>query len=235
MSQPTGQIERIVQEVMRRLRASGSTSSGVASSATSDAGKSGGELRIDRRLISLSYLEGRLDGVRNVRIPAGAVVTPSARDLLAERGVRLATAAACQPCATTAAESVIAVVDAAVCIDQLAKELEREGLATTRMGAKGLLEAVREMTEVLRGGRSRGVLVTARAAAAVCLANRQRGLRAVEACGEAVDEHRWQSVGANLLVVDPTGRSRFGLTQLAKQFLLAETAECPAELREALA
>ncbi|MEX0939204.1 MAG: hypothetical protein WDZ59_15185 [Pirellulales bacterium] len=234
MSQPNGQIERIVQEVMRRLRTSGSTSSGVASSATSDASESGGELRIDRRLISLSYLEGRLDGVRHVRIPVGAVVTPSARDLLTERGVRLATAAACQPCDTTAAESVIGVVDSAVCIDQLAKDVEREGLATTCIAAVGLVEAVKELTEVLHEGQGRGVLVTARAAAAVCLANRQRGLRAVEACGDADDEKRWQSVAANLLVVDPAGMSRFGLTQLAKQFLRAEAAECPAELREAL-
>jgi hypothetical protein len=46
-------------------------------------------MTVTDRVVALSAIEGRLDGVRRVVVDRRAVVTPAARDALKEKGVEL--------------------------------------------------------------------------------------------------------------------------------------------------
>ena len=72
------EIERIVQEVIRRL-----TSAGIRVSSGNS------ELKLSDRIVTLATIEGRLDGVQQLVVPAKAVVTPSVNDELRDRNIEL--------------------------------------------------------------------------------------------------------------------------------------------------
>jgi hypothetical protein len=84
------QLEWIVREVVRRLEilrarplcGEGRTFSVMAPMPSA-------HLNLSDNLITTATLEDRLQGVARLSVPARAVVTPSARDLLKERGVEL--------------------------------------------------------------------------------------------------------------------------------------------------
>ena len=73
------QIERIVQEVIRRLTSAGHTI-GVRSAT---------ELAVDDRVISLAKIEGRLSGVSQLVVRKKAVVTPSVKDELRQKNIEI--------------------------------------------------------------------------------------------------------------------------------------------------
>jgi hypothetical protein len=72
-------IDRLVREVIERLKAIDAAAQ--ASPAPSDAAV------IEARVVTLAAIEGRLNGVRRVILPAGAVVTPAVKDELQRRGI----------------------------------------------------------------------------------------------------------------------------------------------------
>lgn len=72
------QLDWIVAEVVRRLRAEPTAAS--VSNTT---------LTIEERLVTLATLRGRIDDVGSVRIAKSAVVTPAVVDELKARGIEL--------------------------------------------------------------------------------------------------------------------------------------------------
>ncbi|MEM9659479.1 MAG: hypothetical protein AAF961_14060 [Planctomycetota bacterium] len=86
------QLEWVVREVVRRLATVGgraSISRDARNSADDDANVAGVELTLGDRVVSTSQLDGRLSGVSVVRVARRAVVTPAARDMLADAGATL--------------------------------------------------------------------------------------------------------------------------------------------------
>jgi hypothetical protein len=81
MSFSETEIERIVQEVVRRLAAM--TAQSLTPAATN------GTLSLSTQLVTVSELNGKLQGIRRLEVPLRTVVTPAARDYLRERGVEL--------------------------------------------------------------------------------------------------------------------------------------------------
>ena len=73
------QLEWIVQEVIRRLRAADGQPDQSA----------GSELRLRDRVVTLAALRDRLASVRRLIVPAKAVVTPAVRDELKARQIEL--------------------------------------------------------------------------------------------------------------------------------------------------
>ena len=71
-------IERIVQEVIRRLTATGAQVGGASA-----------ELEIHDRVVTLATLDGQLDGVRQLVVRPKTVITPSVRDELTDRNIKL--------------------------------------------------------------------------------------------------------------------------------------------------
>jgi hypothetical protein len=74
------EVQWIVAEVIRRL---GLAANGQTQHAA------GGELVLTDKLITMRTIEGRLNGAKQLSVPAKAVVTPAVRDELKRRNVEL--------------------------------------------------------------------------------------------------------------------------------------------------
>ena len=73
-------FERVVREVIRRLRDQGLCVQEDEKHA---------DLRLNERLVTLATLQGRLAGVRRIIVDPRAVVTPSVRDELMDQEIEL--------------------------------------------------------------------------------------------------------------------------------------------------
>ena len=83
MSFTDADVERIVAEVIRRLRAMDSSPAPAAP------GPVVHDLVVTDRVITMRTVEGRLEGVQRLLVPAKAVVTPAVRDELKQRKIEL--------------------------------------------------------------------------------------------------------------------------------------------------
>src|SRR5690349_9546044 len=91
MPDSDNKIEQIVHEVLSRIGASADAGtvdeSQQKQSKVAPSNNRGGELVIGDNVISASTLADRLTGVQRVVVPARAVITPSARDLLRDENI----------------------------------------------------------------------------------------------------------------------------------------------------
>jgi hypothetical protein len=220
-------VERIVREVLAEM----GTSNGPSEHAGEEASR--GELVLSSKVISVAELADRLDGISRLIVPRGAIFTPAARDELRKHQVAVASAVPAKG-ATTAARLVVGVADTNYPAAPLVDMLANDGIKIERLAPSDLAAIVDNLCQRVVQNEQRGLLITERAAAAVCLANRQRGVRAAlsanaRAVTEAIDE-----IATNLLVVNPSGKSNFELRQMAREFVRAGQTVCPPALRERL-
>lgn len=93
MSLSPAEVETIVRVVIQRLRAATapvqSTSTTATASATTTTSPPGQTLKLEDRVVTLRTLEGRLQDVCTVQVPAAAVITPAVRDELRDRDIQL--------------------------------------------------------------------------------------------------------------------------------------------------
>jgi hypothetical protein len=82
MSLGEQEIERIVQEVVRRLSAM------LATPAVQQQ-----TLVISAKLVTVADLKGKLAGIQRVEVPQRTVITPAAKDFLKDSGVQLCVSA----------------------------------------------------------------------------------------------------------------------------------------------
>ena len=221
------QIEWIVREVVRRLEAASAPSSTSQSMpVASDCGKS--ELRLSVPVISVARLEGRLSGVKQLVVSKTAVVTPAAKDLLRDQKIALVRGEVTKPENAWKLSLVAGVAETNFEPASLWRELQKEGAQIEELARTGLARVTTELCEqVMRGGRL-GILLTTNVSAAVCLANRTKGVRAAEARCATSTRDAVRGVGVNLLVVNPVGKSTFELRRMIG-VLLAGGGDCPAE------
>ena len=76
-------IERIVQEVIRRL-----TGAGISVATKQDSEKKT-ELVLSDRLVTMATLQGRLDGIGSLVVNRKSLLTPAVRDELNRRNIQL--------------------------------------------------------------------------------------------------------------------------------------------------
>lgn len=201
---------------------------------SAQAGSPDGELILSRQVVTLADVGGRLEGVRRVLVPAGAVVTPAVRDELMRRKVALGCIAA-QAQAGQRLRLVMLVVARRFDPLPLAAALERQGVAVEQAQLDCLIAATDRLARELAQPNSLGLLLTRHTAAALCLANRRRMIRAIlgrEPVELAADA---QAVGANLLVVDPDACSAAVLLRMVREFCAQGVRDCPEALRRGLA
>lgn len=238
-------LDRLVREVLVRLQAAAASSSPAGAAGPQQSSSANGAVRPARpgesasgvlvaseRLITAATIGDRLAGVRQLQAPEGAIVTPAARDLLRERGVRIEFAACAVSPQPPAAKGrfVCGLAQCEYDPAPLERWLRQRGHAVERIAATGLPSVVAEVAdEVVKGG-ALGLVWTNRSAAALCLANRQRGVRAVLAVGPAYVAAAVASVGANVLVVEPAGHSPFAVRGMLAAFADAPRST-PPEIR----
>jgi hypothetical protein len=214
-------VERIVRQVLAQM------------ADPSLEGALGGELVLTSRVVSLAEVENRLNGVSRLVAPRGAVFTPAARDELRKHNVAIASAVpAAQP--TDPVHLVVGVAETNYEAASLVKALVSEGVNIERLPQVGLIGVVDELCEhVVKGGRF-GLMITQSTAVALCLANRQHGVRAALGNSVPAAQEAATTMGANLLVTSPEGRSVFELRQFVRILMQGGQRNCPPALRERL-
>lgn len=182
------EIERIVREVIRRV------TSAQAREMPTAAGQQPGTLTVSEQVITLAAIEGRLHGITQLVVPAKAVVTPSVRDELRHKQVRLVK----QDQTLNATQRTLLIANLGKrSITQAIRNLPCE----MQIIQPGTLEStVADMTGQLTS-ESLGVFLTEQPELAVCLANRHANVRAFVGHGiESV--RRAKAFQANVLALD---------------------------------
>jgi len=192
-----------------------------------------GELVVARRVVTLREVEGRLDGMRCVVVPAGAVVTPAVRDELLRRGVALTFRALDQP-KQAGLRLVMMVVSRRFDASPLSAALQRRGVTVECERLECLVAATDRLAEELARPDTLGLLLSRHTAVALCLANRHGTIRAVLGREPAELDADVAAVGANLLVVDPYGAGMSVLSRLVQEFCAGGVKQCPEALRARL-
>lgn len=189
-------------------------------------------LVLHQKLVALADVEGRVPQGSSVAVAARAVITPAARDYLRAAGARLeiataragaSAAASARRTLSLAAASGAAGSGAAQRLslelpDRLASHLASAGLHVERIAHVSLPITVSEIADSVALGGNLGLLLTDETAAALCLANRRRGVRAAAAATLPQLEAACTAIAVNLLVLNPAGTSSWQLMQLARQY-----------------
>ncbi len=185
------------------------------------------ELVIDSPVVSAAALDGKLAGVRRVLIRPRAVLTPSARDLLRGWGVAIATLVAPAGEARPGRPLVLATAETDFDTAWLIRLLARKGVRSEPIARSGLVSAMGELAERVRMNGELGLMLCDCAAAAICLGNRHKGVRAVWGADRAATAKAARAVGANLLAIEPAGKGPFEIVQIVESFLAAGGGACP--------
>jgi len=253
MAQATINIDDVVREVLAQLGLSANgTPSANGKAATNgspaaqpkassqppapppQAAAGEGELVVSSRVVALAELKDRLNAVRKLVVPPHAIVTPAVRDELRRRNISLAFGEKTAVAKTTGVRLVLLVAREAMDPTSLVASLENEGIAVETQTSDCMIKSTDQLAAELRKGNTLAVLVTTYVPAALCLANRLAGVRAVWGLDARTVASDTAAVGANLLVVNPTGASLFQLRQLVTRFYREPKHESPKVFQERL-
>lgn len=217
-------MERIVREVLAEI--------GKPERHAAAASGSKSELVLSGKVVSLAAVEDRLEGVTRIVVPRGAVFTPAARDEI--RKHKVAIASAVPATSVTGRQIALGVTETTYDATPLAAALETEGARIERLAPGSLIGVTDNLCQQVATGGRLGLLMTNQTAAALCLANRRRGVRAalghsVRAAVDAVN-----AIAANLLVIDPTDKSVVELRQISRQLIRADRSAFQGALAERL-
>jgi hypothetical protein len=192
-------------------------------------------LQVQDRVVTWAQLGDRVSGVRQLVVPAGAVVTPSVRDELRKRQIELQFARAVASGATEGgANLLVAAAAGEYDTDAMLETIGAEAGGIEQVGAGGLVDLVRRLCDRVARVGLPAVLLTGEPAAAACLANRFAPLRAVWGAGVGAVQQGCQSIGANVLVLDPAAHNEHELRSMVRQFLEGSH-QCPPNWQTVLA
>ena len=226
-------IERIVAMVVERLRGAA-----VDQPASQEARSRSqpGQLFVSERVVGMDAVDGRLAGVRRVVVAHGAVVTPALKDHLREKQISLEHGAATEaPERGTSTERIVVGVAGDACRAEIQSRLADVcAAAVDPLPAGELPQVTGQVAEEVRRGNVKAILFAAPMAAAMCLANRHSGVRAIACRTAAETRSAAVSVGANVLVLGEPGLSTWQQLEMIRVFANETDACCPPGLSSAL-
>ena len=174
------------------------------------------------RLLSLRHAELLATTAREVRVAPGTVITPLARDLLKSRGITLRVVSKAE--VKTSGEWAFAFEADSGLLAALRRTLLEDSMAWREIKTE-------ELARWLAGSDERGaLLVTDEASVAVWRANQRRGVRAALAGDPTAVAKAVRSLGVNLLVVEPAGKSINLMRQIVLTFRKAGAPRVPSGL-----
>lgn len=240
-------VERLVREVIAQLAAKGvqCTPADVAMAPTSARESQGGPtLVVADRIVTWTALAQRLGNAQQVQIGDRAIVTPAAREELKRRGLQLIRGYARpghEPGPARPGDREISAADAVLFVaacetnDDPAKAMTSlAGMRVERIEGGELAPTVLRLTREILKAKRPGVLLTGSAAAALCLANRNYGIRAIAAGDVRRVDREAGAIGANLLVVDTSAKNHWEVVNAIRAFVRGGWRECPESLRKTL-
>ncbi len=233
MTQIPSDIERVVREVLAELkRAPASAPQEPAPALASK--PANGELVLSTRLVTMDDIGDKLGGVRRVVVGPQAVVTPAVRDALRQRDIELSRATPAKGQSAKPLRLVVVAARTKMDPKLLAGSLQGEGIKAECRKTDCILAATDQLAAELAKGDALGILLTPHTTAAMCLANRLAGVRAVLASNAGNIEADLSAIGANLLVADPQSVSLFKLSRMAGDFYRGGIRPCPEVFRKRL-
>jgi hypothetical protein len=152
-------------------------------------------------------------------ITAKAIVTPAARDELKKRGVKLIRSnesSTKQP--HTPASLLAANLGADYQPKTLAQLAASYGATIEQHPASALAAVIADHAERVVRESQKALWFTSVPAHAVCLANRHAGVWAVQGFDEATLAEAFKTTSANVLVIDPKGKSQYTLRKMLELF-----------------
>jgi hypothetical protein len=244
-------IERLVREVLAELaraqqaapaapvapvasKAAVPVPEPLAATTPADAAADEGELIVAARLLTMAEVAGRLGGIRRLVVRPQAIVTPAVQDELLRRGVALVRASAARSATVGELRLVLVVAgkrfDAAPLVDAIAAE----GVAVEQQRLDCLMAATDLLAAEVAKADTLGALVSSHAAAALCLANRHRSIRAAQGLDVPSAAAATADVGANVLLIDPGVGTLFQWKQMLGEFCRQGVRRCPEILQKRL-
>lgn len=250
------EIRALVAEVIRRLRtgvpaadtavppasaaavaapaaASGSTmSSALTSTPTSTLSSTLGSARVAERVIAVATIDRLPAGTARIVVDPRAVITPSARERLADLGIVVDRGSAPTAPAVVARPFLLARVDCPADAGAGAARIARALPGVQQLPATGMADVIEALSVQASRDAARGLLLTGRPALAIVLANRSRSLRAVSGREGGAMLAAARETAANLLVANPREWSPGALERVAVEFARLD-APLPSELAAA--
>ncbi|HUS39945.1 MAG TPA: hypothetical protein VMX74_10870 [Pirellulales bacterium] len=220
------EIDDIVRRVLKKLSGPQDEPCTAAEKTSPD------ELVLHEPVISAGLLTERLNGARRLAIAVGTVITPAAHDVLRQHEVEIRTYENSKP--SNGSPVTIGIVSPQVATASLREMLKRAGIAVNIAETRDVYEMIETLTNEVVKQTGSGIMITDETAAALCIANRRSGVRAVQAQDVSSMRSAATAVGANVLAIDPQGMSGTSLTRLIKEFIVGGPYVCPEGLRRML-
>jgi len=218
MSTEVALIDEIVSRVLKELRTAGAAAPSVPAAAPAPIEKPPvGEVAITAAVITAELLVQSLGSAKKLRIAPRAILTPSARDVIRQRGLEVLREVAGPSSKSVAASWRILVSKAGPQVDSALDALRSGGVGFDRQLSGTTDEAVSGSVSALSRNEVNGiVLLTTSPELAACLANRSERIQAVALRDVATVGEIRRQFQPNLVAIDPTNRSAFELRQLLK-------------------
>jgi hypothetical protein len=178
-------------------------------------------------VVTLAEVEGRLGALRRLVVPNGAIVTPAVRDELRRRNVALVRSSDAAPLPSGEVRLVAVSHGKRSSPSAALAAINQEGIPVEAHSADCLIAATDRLAEAVAAPGALGLLLTRHTAAALCLANRHAGVRAVSGGDTPAALAAVEAVGANLLVLDPAGLTLFQLKKMVAGFFRGGVRDCP--------
>lgn len=208
MNNLAAQIDEIVREVVRRLSttelrtpvaSAGSNNLPQGNVTPTDAASTPAELFMPDSVVTLQSLEGRLIGIRTVRVGRRAVVTPAVFDLLRTRSISIVR----DDSNRSATAPLLVVAEECSWTMEWHRGLT-VGLANVQWFIENdLQQMVRRVTSHVIRQSGLAIAITTEPYVINCGANRTAGVRSAIACQATCLEQALKSLAINTLVLDP--------------------------------
>lgn len=218
MSTEVALIDEIVSRVLKELRTSGAAAPSVPAAAPSPIEKAPvGEVAITAAVITAELLVQSIGSAKKVRVAPKAILTPSARDVIRQRGLEVLREVDGSSSKPIAAAWRILVSKAGSQVDAALDALHSSGAGFDRQLSGTTEEAVSAAVSALSRSEVKGIVVlTSSPELAACMANRSERVQAVALREVAVLGEIRRQFQPNVVAIDPTSKGAFELRQLLK-------------------
>ncbi len=226
-------VDAVVREVLRRLHSNRPVTSvaKVPSAGADPRPVESHSLRLSQPVVTLADIGDRLHSAQWLIVPSGAVVTPAVRDVLREKNIALRHADAETIDADHAIASlVVATAATAFRASGLVQTLGTGGTKIEAIEATELSDAVPRLLAAVGEHDRLGVLITDQGALAACMANRDGRARAAVVRSPEDVTQVVESLGANVLIVEPQTSGMYALRSMVARFIRTTSRLCPPEL-----
>jgi hypothetical protein len=219
MNVASEQVELIVQRVLAHLGTPGNrapATSGSTSGPPDSAAPKG--VQISEVVVTQAILAETINSAKQVRISPTAILTPSARDFIHNRGIEVIR----EPSSRRTTSSIRWQIIATVATPAVATAVEglkaRGNDADFRVLGLPAEAASQAVSALCRGEASKVVVFTSQPELVACVANRNDSLRAA-AVGDMATAKRVQiTLNPNLIAIDPSAKGVHELKALLKPF-----------------